>query len=344
MRFTSEDAFRKALGGGGGAYPVYLLYGSENYLIEAYAKKLASPYTGGFSSFNLQRFDGGRLDMEALWEAVTALPLMADKKCVRIDDLDPARLSADELGTLRDILAGLAGDCTVLITARAPGFDARSSAGKKLVQLADEFGCAVELGARNQGGLVRFLQSAAKKNGCEIAPGECRYLAELCGGEMHTLLQELRKACAYAGGGPVTRAQIDAVAVPKTEARVFDLGRAILAGNPQKAMELVGDLFYLREKAPAILAVLVLLYTDLYRARVARDNGRQQAEVVALFGYKGREFRVKNAFQSCSSLSAGVLRRALDILCDCDRQLKSSAVDDRVLLEQTVIRLLAAGT
>jgi DNA polymerase-3 subunit delta len=103
-------------------------------------------------------------------------------------------------------------------------------------------------------------------------------------------------------------------------------------------MNILADLFELREEPVAILSTLIMSFVDLYRARAAKDSGASQAQAAERFGYKGREFRVRNAWNS--RLSAAALTDALDILNRCDRSLKGSGVDGRILLEQTVVRLL----
>ena len=338
MQYKNEEDFAKALK----AVPpkgVYLLYGSESFLVGAYAKRITGRFGGDFSSFNLQRLDGRRLDCDLLFDTVETLPLMAAEKCVLLDDIDVKGLSPAEMDKLAEILGDVPPFCVLVVTAKAPAFDARSAAAKKLIKLCAEAGAAVELGSRSQSAMVSFLRGGAKKLGCELPPDLARYMLQTCETDMGVLTGELAKVCAYAGPGELTRGHIDAVVNPRTEARVFDLGKAILAGNTQRAMELLSGLFYLREQPLAILAALTMSYVDLYRARVAKDSGKTPADVIGLFGYKGREFRVNNAWNS--RVPVEILRRSLETLLDCDRRIKSTGVDDQVLLEQTVIGLFA---
>ena len=258
------------------------------------------------------------------------------EKCVVLDDLEPSKLPAGDMDKLLEIAGDVPEDCVLLITGKG-GFDAKSAAAKKLIKLCGEKGTAAELGARGTQGLISFLKSAAKKQGAELSTDLARYILQICETDMATLNGEVAKICAFAGGEPLAKHHVDAVAVPRTEARVFDLSKAILAGNPQRAMEILRDLFYLREQPIAILSVLGMSYADLYRARVGKDGGKSPADVVAAFGYKGREFRVNNAWNS--RLSAGTLRKSLMALLDCDRRMKSTPTDPKILLEQTVIRL-----
>lgn len=338
MLYTQEEAFAKAVKA---QKPtgVVLLYGEESYLIEAWTKRLMAPFGGDQDAFNVQRLDGRKLDGDMLADAVETLPLMASEKCVLVDDLELKGMPTGVWETLTAVVEDVPPTCTLILTGKPGVFDAKSAQGKKLVKLCAAAGTAVQLGSRTPAGMVNFLRSAAKKQGAELSPEMARYLLRLADNDMQSLGREVEKVCAYAGGRPITEAHIDAVVIPRTEVRVFDLGKAILAGNPQRALEILHDLFDLREQPIAILSALSMTYVDLYRARVAKESGKTLADVVGRFGYKGREFRVNNAWNS--RLSAQALRASLDALAACDMQLKSTAVDGQVLLEQTVIQLFA---
>ncbi|MDL2232905.1 DNA polymerase III subunit delta [Ruminococcaceae bacterium OttesenSCG-928-L11] len=339
MLYKNEESFSKAFQQSG-AQGVYLLYGSEEYLIDVWKNKIAAPFSDS-GAFNLQRMEGRGLDFDALYDAVEALPLMAQRKCVVVEDLGISKLPAPEMDKLAAVLDDPSPDCVLILTGKS-AFDPKSANGKRVIKLVDACGTVVELGARGQQGLVQFLKGTAKRNGCVLPTDLAHHILTTCGTDMNTLSGEISKICACAGyEGELARAHVDAVAIPRMEARVFDLSKAILAGQSKRAFDILHDLFELREQPIAILSTLILSYVDLYRARVAKDAGIQQNEVVERFKYKGREFRVRNAFNS--RLSAAALREALEALYTCDRRMKSTGIDDKVLLEQTVTKLFLAG-
>lgn len=340
MQYPNEEAFAKAFRA---AEPegLYFLFGSENYLIDRWAKKIRQRVLGEDGGFNFQKLDGRRLSAAELFDATEAMPLMAEKKCVLIDELELAKLPADDQNGIGDVLADLNPACVLIIAAKSPGFDQKSAAAKKLLKLSAENGAAVELGSRGAAGLITFVTACAKKYGCEISREAARHLLDCCDNEMAALANEAAKACAFAGeGSEILKSHIDAVAIKKTEAKVFDLSKAVLAGNSQRALEILAGLFYLREQPVAILGWLNTVYVDLYRAAAARAEGKNAADMTRMFGYKS-DYRVRNAFSS--RLSAKDLRKALNILLECDSMLKSTGVAANILLEQTVVRLLALG-
>ena len=336
MRYTDEQSFHKGIKEGGG-YPVCLLYGSEAYLIEKWAKTLMGK--GEDSLFNSQRLDGQDPDVEALGDALEALPLFASEKRVLLDNLDASKLSDGDLKAMVALLSDIPPSSKLVITAKTPGF-AESAAGKKLIKLAEEHGAGVKFAIRGQGDLVKFLQAGAKKLGCELSGDLARHLLEICPADMLLLENELKKVCAYTGQGPIQRGHIDGIVTAKTEARAFDLQRYILAGNAKKAMALLADLFYLREDPIAILGALSMSFCDLYRARAAKEAGQSVAAMAKEYGYKS-DYRVKKAFENAGKLSLSRARRAVALLCEGDRTMKSTGVDNKITLEQLTVRLIA---
>ena len=294
---------------------------------------------GGDDPFNSQRLDGMAPDVQALWDALEALPLLAQQKRVLLDDLDISKLSVQDMQALSELLGDIPESSTLVITAKSASF-AGSAGGKKLIALAIEHGGAVELSIRGQGDLVKFLQSGAKKLGCQLGGQAARHMLSICPADMLILQNELQKVCAYAGGGEISPEQIDAMVTPKTEARAFDLQRLILQGNAGKALELLAGLFFLREDPIAILGALSMSFCDLYRARISKDAGQGAAFMMKAYGCKS-EYRAKKAFENAGKLSTQSARRAIKLLCESDAAMKSTGVDNKIYLEQLTVRLIS---
>ena len=68
---------------------VYLLWGPEDYLREQYLvqlKKVCLPE--GDDSFSYRRMDGPELDLDALRQAMDALPFMTERSFIELRDVD----------------------------------------------------------------------------------------------------------------------------------------------------------------------------------------------------------------------------------------------------------------
>lgn len=323
---------------------VYLLMGDQSFLIGRYRDQLIKKAVGGSpNDFNLHRFDGSQLDMQSFYDAVESLPFFAESRCVTLD-ADLEKLDSGQMKELCSILEDPPATTTVIVSLRADGKKDKANA---LIKVCDKAGAVVALEARSRTDTLRFLRNRAQKSGCELSSDCAAYLIDRCGDNLQLLATETDKLCAYAGGGEITKGQIDDIISAALQARVFDLSKAILRGNFNRAMELIDQLCQQREPAVKILAVLSGAFVDLYRGYCARQAGAQPARAAAELGYaKNREFAIKNAMSDSGRYSPAQLGEMLRVLVEADLRVKSTGADERTVLEYAVARLftLAGGS
>ena len=336
MAIMSEAQLKTALKDG--LKSAYVLYGEESYLVEQYARLIAKQAVGDpDDAFNMHRFDGQTLTAEQLEEAVEALPLMAERTCVMVRDMDLAAHAQ----RVMEILQQMPDTCVLVFWQMTVQPD-KKKGWSTVFSAVETVGCVVDFARKTAGDVVKLLVGGAKRRGCVLAAEDARLMVELAGNDLNLLLCELDKLVALADGGTISRDMIERVGTKNLEARVFDLSKAILQGRAKQAYELLHQLFVQREEPVAVLAVLSNAYADVYRAKIA-DIAGVSAQTLAtdIKSYKGKEFRLRNAARDASRMSVGMLRGSLDILAQADNDMKFSSKDARTLLEQTVSRLIA---
>ena len=318
---------------------LYLLYGEESYLKSHYCRRLAGGAVAkGTESFNLHLFDG-ELNLSRFAAALGNMPLMSEKKCVILRDIDPDALGADEWEELEQALAAVPEECILILHFDAVAPDKRGKRWKRLLAICREKGVAAEMGRLPAGELARWVEKRVRQNGCRISREMAGRLIETCGRDMTRLCGEIDKLCAFASGGEIGPNQMDALSVKPLEASVYDLARAITAGNTARCLRILDELFYKKEEPVMILAVLSGAFCDLYRAKTALESGATQKQIESDFNYRGKEFRVGNALRDCRRQSAPFLSESLKILMKTDERLKSSRTDKRVVLEQLIFEM-----
>lgn len=334
-----KEQLKTGLGG------VYLLYGEEPYLVDAYARQIARTIAPDPADvFNFQQLDGEETTPEQLAQAVIALPMLADRLCVVVRDMDLGAYSDKIVALLQELP-----DSTVLVfrqVNRQP--DRRKKSWQAVLKQVDAAGLAVSFARRSPAQLQKILITGAKHRGCQLDAAGAALLTEQAGDDLYLLSGELDKLAALAVDGVITQEQIRQAGTKNLEVRVFQLSRSILAGKSDEVYALLHQLAAQREEPLAILGTLSTAYADLYRAKVAAQSGVSVGELAADFpSYKGKEFRLQNAARDCRRLELSALRRALDILAQADTALKTGGGQERLVLEQTAARLMqctGAGT
>lgn len=316
---------------------LYVLYGQESYLTEQYARLLARrTVEPDFEAFNLHRFDGQAVSMEQLEDAVETLPMMADRKCVLVRDMDvPA--AGDRLLTLVEQVP----ESCVLVFWQMTLQPTTKKAWQDFLKTAEKHGAVARFDRKDTADVVKLLVAGAGRRGCTLSPADAAYLVEQAGNDLQLLLCELDKLSALAVEGVITRGVIDAAATKNLEARVFDLSKAVLSRRADRAYALLSLLKQQREEPVQVLGALSAAYVDMYRAKVAVNGGVPATAPVTVFKttYKNKEFRLRNASRDAARLSVPHLRQCLEILARADRGVKGGG-DGWLSLEEAVTRLL----
>lgn len=343
---TDVELFRKLKNGE--TAPLYFLYGAETYFVNSAVsqieKKVIQP---GFGSFNLQRFQGEKLDWNALEDACEALPMMSDRKCIVVKDLDVEKLLKADLDRLHALVASLAESTVLVLYMVSVTVDLKRSAKyRKLAEAVEKAGgISCEFPLKDRATLSRALCERARKAHVKMEMQAAGALIDRCSSNYSILQNEMDKLIAYVGElGEITEREIDECCIRSIDASAFDLAKSILAGNFDRAYHLLDELFYLRQEAISILGALSMAFADLYRAKCAQASGKSADQVAADFRYpKNRLFAVRNAFRDVRSFSGTHVRACIAALYDADRKLKSSKQDDRLILEQMLGEMLNAA-
>ncbi len=316
---------------------VYLLYGEESYLVEQYMRLLVKRAVGDADdAFNCHRFDGQTVTPEQLAEAVEALPLMTERTCVTVRDMDLSCV-ADRLESM---VKQMPESCVLVFWQMTVQPDGKKG-WKTMLRAIEENGCVVNFARKSAADVIKLLVSGAKRRSCVLSSEDAQLLIEQAGNDLNLLLGELDKLCALADGGTITREWIMQAGTKNLEARVFDLSKAIIAGRGAQAYTLLNQLFIQREEPVIVLATLSNAFADFYRAMVAIAGGSTAVALAEDFkSYKGKEFRLRNAARDAARMSMEMLRDCLEILAQTDGALKSGYADNYTLLEQTVSRLM----
>ncbi|MDD3693378.1 MAG: DNA polymerase III subunit delta [Oscillospiraceae bacterium] len=339
---VTETELKKQVGAGS-FKNLYFFYGEESYLTSHYANLVSNKALGNdtLTEFNMHKLDGQTCSVVEIIEAAEALPVMAERKCVLVRDFDIAKLNKEDFNQLIRLVENMPESCVLIFWTVTVEVDVKKNdKWRAFTKAVDKMGVALYFSRKKDDEIVRLLESGASRRGCKLTLSNAKLMLRHCGNDMHILMGELDKLCALADGGEITREMIESCGTVDLEASVFELSKALLKGSYERAYHILGTLFAKREEPIVILAVLSSAYADLYRAKVALASGVRAETLADDFDYRRKEFRLKNAARDCARIPISVLRQSLEVLAEADRRIKSTGMDNRVVLEQTAARLI----
>ncbi len=320
---------------------LYFLFGEEKYLVRHYTsllqKKIVDP---AFADFNLHSYDGKTADIDEISAAAEALPMMSEYSCIVIKDMPVDSLNNDDAERFISFISDIPDTTVVILTLPTLSVNMKNPKAKKVYSALDKFGCVVEFGRFGMQQLAKLIEKGAKERNCIFAHSESSYLVSLVGDDLSVINNELQKICSYKKEGQITKADIDAVVVKSVQARAFDLAKALVVNNCDTAMDILDTLFAMKEEPINILGAIITPYVDMYRAKVYSSGGLRAEDGAKDFNYRNKEFRLTNGGRSASKYSVKQLRAFLEVLFDADTLLKSTSTDGRIVLEQTITKLL----
>lgn len=315
------DGLRAALKSGDVAN-VYIFYGEEAYLRRYYLEELQKLLLpAGFEEFNFHRLSGKGLTIQELSEASEAMPMMAEHTLITVTDLDIFKLDEKGRGQLVELLEDFPDYCTLVFVYDVIPYK-RDGKMKKLCAALDK--CAVEVEFRQQerDQLLRWLKRRFAALGKEIDAAAADHLLFTCGTLMTELVPEIEKIGAYAKGSTVTIDDINAVADPVLDARVFDMTNAITAGNYDRAAKVLGELLRMQTEPIVILAAVGKELRRLYTARMALDGGMDRYWLKQLWGMNS-DYPAKLLMQAAQRIDRRWCRDAVQRCQILDRRMKS---------------------
>ncbi len=319
----------------------YFIFGEEKYLVDHYTRQLVEKVLqGNGNAFNLQAFSSPDLDIDALNDAVEALPLMAPLKCVKITDLDVEKEPQDTIKKLKELLSDVPDTTVLVISQSGLSVDLKKAAKwSSFVKFFEKHGEVLNLPLMSNAKLKKQLIKWAEKLSCVLSERAAQNIIDRCGSNLLTLKQELEKLCAYVGGGEISQEAIEAVVVEDVEANIFELTKALMAKNYRRAFELLEILLDKKEEPTAILAIMASSYIDLYRVKAAEQSGKTIYDVAEVFDYKRKMFRLENAQRYARNLSMEYIRTCINLLAETDAKLKSTRLEPRFLLEELITKI-----
>ena len=316
---------------------LYVFYGEESYLRSYYLGMLRKQLTEGpAEAFNLHRFRAENFSIQALQDAVEALPMMAERTMIQVDDYEMFKAPEAEREQLAALLSDLPPYCCLVFCYVSVEFrpDKRM---KKLYGALTEHGVLVEFAKQSTRELTGWVRRHFLRHKKEIDDKLCQYLIYITGGTMTALSSEIEKICTCTEHSVITRADIDAVVEPVLDAVVFDITDAIAGGDYALALEKLRTLLRMQQEPIPLLGAIGASMRRLRCAKVLAANGRGSDALMRLCGIQ--DYPARKLMSAAARVSQHFCDQAVLLCAETDYQLKTSYDEQERLLELLLLQL-----
>ena len=320
-RSGGYEALRAAIRAGVPAN-LYIFYGEERYLLQAMAQQLKDLLIPeSFEEFNYHRLTGKGLTVQELAETAEAMPMMAEHTLITVTDMDIFKLDEGQRTALIQLLSDFPPYCTLVFLYEQVTYK-RDGKMKKLCAALNESVQEVEFVQQERSDLLKWLKRRFAATGHDIDQTAADHLLFTCGSLMRGLIPEIEKIAAYAKGERITVADIDAVAEPVLDARIFDMTNAVTARDYDRAAAILSELLRMQTEPIVILAALGKELRRLYTARLALDGGKDRIWLKELWSMSS-DYPAKLLLQAARKVDHAWCRQAVKRSQTLDRRMKS---------------------
>ncbi len=244
---------------------IVTLTGTNFYLLKRRMDELVDKFVAKHDELALERVDAEEAEPQAVLDAISSLPFLADRKMVVVRNLGMNKVAAEQIEQIIDS----AGNTTDIIFYE-PMPDKRTNYFKVL-KSKTEFEEFNEMDAR---ALSRWLVDEAKKQAGNLSFADASYLVERVGTNQEQLANELEKLIIYEP--KITRANVDILTVKTPQSRVFDLLDAAFSGNKKRALELYAEQRAQKVEPQAIAAMIAWQLRLIALAKYGKDKDSNQ--------------------------------------------------------------------
>jgi DNA polymerase-3 subunit delta len=316
--------------------PVYLIYGSEELLLERAEKRLLDRLAAVADlDFNLETFDGATATADDVMNAANTMPFMSERRLVVVRDVDSMDAAALEQ------LAGYARDpapYTVLVLVAA-----KIVKNSRIYRAVASTGVAYEYAApkRNEyaGEVVRLFRERGKR----IAGPIAQRLVDIVGRDLRRLDGEAEKITAFASDrASISMSDVEAVAAASAETSVFELTDAVGDRDATRSLRLLRRLLDAGEAPLGIEGMLARHVRALIGAKALTERGLTPDAMVSEIGMA--PWQARNAMRQASRYEAAELARALAGLAAAEEEMKTSPTDAGLVIERWIVRTVGAVT
>ena len=313
--------------------PVYLLYGEENYVRNAYRDRLVESLIDPADSMNLNRFEGQDCDERAIIAQAETLPLFAPRRVILVQDSGLFKRRADELADYMKQLP----EYLVMIFVESDA-DKRS----RLYKAVQKYGHAAEFVRQSPEVLRRWFLARLKRENKKIRREDVELFFQMTGDDMSNISSETEKLLCYTMGRDViTGDDIRAICTQRVQNRVFDMIRAVSSHRQKEALDLYYDLLALKEPPMRILYLLAQEFNRLYQIKCLLADGKQNDEIIKKTGIP--PFALRRYIPICRSYTEHQLRDAVEDFVRTETDVKTGRLKDELSVELMIVKYSRAA-
>ena len=332
---TLRDALKRGTFDG-----AYYVHGEDDFQKDDAVKQLVeAAVEPAMRDFNMEVLRAQEVDAKSLDAALSALPMMADRRIVVIRDASAVKKDARKV--LDRYLEKPSPDILVILV--------ETSGGKTDKELSRN-STPLEFDHLSADRIPRWISHyASTQFGAKISAEAADLLQIAVGTDLHQLVSELDKLASFANGREITEDDVGAVVGVRRGETMADFLDEVARRNVSKALELL-PVILSQPKTSGVQLVMALTVQTIAlawgkaRLKEGLSQSRLQSEYFGFLKQAGSAFTGRPWGSAASAWASAVERwsaasieHSLDALLDADRMLKETRISSEEQIMTTLV-------
>lgn len=307
--------------------PIYLLYGSEQYLIENTVNRIKKKFGEKVLGINYILID--ETNVENLISDIEMPAFGYDKKLIIIKNTGLFKKDGRKKtgSPMQEKIAEYIKENYDIIQESVILVFIELEADKNIVfEAISKNGIVCNIEELKPIQLVKKLKQICNLYKVNCEESTLNYLIENSGTNLQNLINEIRKLIEHAGeNGTITIEDVNNLSVKQIESVIFELTDNLATKKIDKALDVLDNLIYQKE---ALQKILVTLYNHFKKIYLCNEAVKYNKDIVSSLNLKPNQtFLVSKYKKQASYFKNNELRKLLTALIDLDYNSKNGNID-----------------
>ncbi|AMA72318.1 MULTISPECIES: DNA polymerase III subunit delta [Aneurinibacillus] len=331
--------------------PVYVLYGSEQYMMDELVRLIEERMLDDASrDFNYSVYDLREIPVQVALQDAETFPFMGEKRVVRASHALfltgvklPSGAPEHDLEALVQYANHPPEHSVLILEVAQDKLDER----KKAVKALKHNGIVLECAPLKEAELADWVVRQAKRYHVHMEVAAAELLIAMSGTQLRQLDKEVEKMAMYVGEGEeITKQTVEMLATRELEHDIFRLIDKVARLEIEDAVQIYYDLQRINvgssetkgEGEPLkILALLARQFRILLQIKTLKSRGYSPQQMAAMLGI--HPYVAKLAVEQARAFSEQALRKILHRLAEEDIRIKTGQIDKVLALELFILGL-----
>lgn len=300
---------------------LYLLCGSEKFLVLSYKKRLKKAIVE--DDINYSFFEGKQIEEKELMDTIATLPFFAESRCIIVENSNFFKSASDAFINYLDDMP--TSSHVIFIEEEV---DKRSKLYKKIKEL----GHIATFDSVESSELRKWIAGFVRRYDKDISPANAELILDYVGNDMNRLSTELKKLVAFLGDkSSIEKSDIESIVSESLQNKIFEMINAIVVRNTQKAMDIYEDLIALKEAPLKIISMIAGQFNQLLNIKNMLMDGKGKKEIGTKL--KLADYIVNKLVKQCQGFDQKRLYAYFHKCVELEYDVKRGVIGDRLALE-----------